>query len=135
MSESELPRLDYVNVVGISAETSVLLGEAIEVPDDDLPEVSVHAMEMTSPNSDEEAFGVKLGIAHATTDMRISIEAVAKYSGQLPDLNTDYMIEVLNSSALPALFPYVYEAFNNTAARLPGARPQIPASRPTANAD
>lgn len=127
-SETFEPELRDVSIVGIVAQSRVLLGEDFDMTGVEAPGVELQMLNFES--AELPGFGVKLEISHLTPDMRIGIEAVATYAGSPPDISSDELARFMDETAIPALFPFVYEAFRATAARLPGEQPSIPATRP-----
>ncbi|GAA1545582.1 MULTISPECIES: hypothetical protein [Brevibacterium] len=127
-NESATAVLINVSLVGVVAQSKTLFGQEFDVQDGDDPKVELQVL--SNEADDTSGFGVKLEISHTTSDMRISIEAVADYEGPLPEIGSEDLADLMEDSALPTLFPFVYEAFRSTAARLPGEQPIIPAKRP-----
>ncbi len=127
-SERTSPVPQSVSIVGVVAQSKVLFGAEFDTEDHDAPGVELQVL--SNEPDDLSGFGVKLEINHVSPDMRIAVEAVANYDGAVPEIGSEELAELMEESALPALFPFVYETFRSTAARLPGEEPAIPANRP-----
>lgn len=124
------PELQAISVIGIHAESAEIARQPFEVEADQEPEIEL----FVASAEDLEVVNVRVKLTHANEEMSISVDVVGQYSlNHFPELSSEDASEFISRSAFPAIYPFIVEAYRNTAIRLPGTPPAISLTAPSAS--